>query len=94
MTMSKYATPPPSLSRLPVSMRSTTVPQHEAALPVDATDPLPALRAALGLLGQEALHPDKLATLLSRAIRDFDSSRIPRATNLRLPFAAVREETC
>ena len=68
--------------------------KHEAALPVDAADPLPALRAALRFLGQAAAHANNPATLLARAIREFDAHKIPRASNRRLPIAAVREETC
>ncbi len=52
-----------------------------AALPVDAGDPLPALRAAWAVLGQEASALDGIAgrdALLSAAAAAFDPARIPR----------------
>ena len=65
--------------------------KHEAALPGDAAAPLPALRTALGFLGQVAPNAGNPATPLARAVRKFDPRRIPRAI-FHLPFAAVREE--
>ena len=52
-----------------------------AALPVDAGDPLPALRAAWAVLGQEASALDGIAgrdALLAAAAAAFDPARIPR----------------
>jgi len=51
-----------------------------AAVPVDATDPLPALHAAWLALGQSETALDDAATpdaLLARALRHFDPRRIP-----------------
>lgn len=55
--------------------------KHEAALAVDAADPLPALRAALRFLGQPVPRSGSAAILLSQAARGFDAGRIPRAAS-------------
>jgi glutamyl-Q tRNA(Asp) synthetase len=85
----------PGYAHLPLAtgVNGCKLSKHEAALPVDAADPLPALRAALGFLGQAAPSAGTPATLLACAVREFDAHRIPCASNLRLPIAAVREET-
>ena len=52
-----------------------------AALPVDADDPLPALRAAWAVLGQDASALGGFAdrdALLAAAVAAFDPARIPR----------------
>ena len=52
-----------------------------AALPVDADDPLPALRAAWAVLGQDARVLEGFAdrdALLAAAVAAFDPARIPR----------------
>lgn len=52
-----------------------------AALAVDADDPLPALRAAWAVLGQDARVPEGFAerdALLAAAVAAFDPARIPR----------------
>ena len=57
-----------------------------ASLPVDAADPLPALRAAWAALGQDANALAGVASrdaLLAASIRAFDPARIPRG-----PFPA------
>lgn len=64
-----------------------------AALPVDATDPLPALRAAWRLLGQETAALADLRNvdaLLSRAVRDFAPQRLPKRASI--DFAALHNE--
>jgi len=61
-----------------------------AALPVDAADPLPALRVAWRALGQDPRTlPDagSVAVLLARAVENFEIARIPTADNL--PLAAL-----
>jgi glutamyl-Q tRNA(Asp) synthetase len=52
-----------------------------ASLPVDAADPLPALRAAWAALGQPGNALAGIANrdaLLAAAVREFDAARIPR----------------
>ncbi|MCL6711382.1 tRNA glutamyl-Q(34) synthetase GluQRS [Pseudomonas sp. R2.Fl] len=60
-----------------------------AALPIDAADPLPALRAAWTALGQPADHlpaSGGVTGLLRAAADEFVPERLPRQA--RLPFAA------
>src|SRR4249919_1278483 len=62
-----------------------------AAVPVDAADPLPALRAAWQALGQYEAAMADVATpdaLLARALRHFDPRRIPATPATTL--AAIR----
>jgi glutamyl-Q tRNA(Asp) synthetase len=54
--------------------------KRDQAHPVDPADPLPALRAALGFLGQAVPDGDDLHGLLAAAVRAFDPARIPRGT--------------
>ncbi|SOD50605.1 glutamyl-Q tRNA(Asp) synthetase [Pseudoxanthomonas wuyuanensis] len=64
-----------------------------AALPVDAADPLPALRAAWRLLGQDAAalaDARSVEALLARAVRDFDPQRLPKRASI--DFAAPHNE--
>ena len=75
--------PTPGYAHLPlvVDADGRKLAKSSAALPVDAADPLPALRAAFGFLGQEvdaiaaARTPD---VLLHRAVEAFDIARISR----------------
>lgn len=85
----------PTYAHLPLALGADgrKLSKHEAALPGDVAASLPALRTALGFLGQVAPNAGNPATLLARAVRKFDPRRFPRAT-LHLPFAAVREEIC
>lgn len=56
--------------------------KQSRAIPVDRTDPLPALRAALRFLGYSAAwidEPGKVSTLLTRASVFFDIAAIPRS---------------
>ncbi len=48
------------------------------ATPVDAADPLPALRAALAFLGQPAADAGSVGTLLAAAVSRWDRAAIPR----------------
>ncbi len=68
--------------------------KHEVALPVDARDPLPALRAALGFLGQPITSDASPRALLAHAVRHFDAHAIPRQSHHCASIAAVRKETC
>jgi glutamyl-Q tRNA(Asp) synthetase len=52
--------------------------KHDAAVPVDRRDPLPALRAALAFLGQPAVAAGSVDALLAAALCAFDPRRIPR----------------
>lgn len=64
-----------------------------AALPVDAADPLPALRAAWRLLGQDAAalaDAGSVDALLARAVRDFAPQRLPKRA--LIDFAALHNE--
>ncbi|GGK02520.1 tRNA glutamyl-Q(34) synthetase GluQRS [Luteimonas terricola] len=61
--------------------------KSSASLPVDAADPLPALRAAWHALGQDPHRlpaSASLAATLAAAVRGFDAGRIPRG-----PLAAT-----
>ena len=59
--------------------------KSHASMPVDATDPLPALRAALRFLGQPE-HPDchSVAALLRCAATSFDVAKIPASIPSRI----------
>lgn len=63
--------------------------KHDRARPVDAHDPLPALRAALAFLGQEMPAATHVAALLQAATGMFDVGAIP----VRMPaHAAMRKD--
>jgi glutamyl-Q tRNA(Asp) synthetase len=88
--------PHPRYAHLPLALGADArkLSKHEHALPVDAGDPLPALRAALGFLGQavsDARHP---SALLSAALRDFDAAKVPRTAAAPVPYAALRKDVC
>lgn len=68
--------------------------KHEAALPVNALDPLPPLRAALGFLGQDVTSARSPGRLLAYAARHFDAHAIRRKSDQYASIAAVRKETC
>ncbi|MFC5488039.1 tRNA glutamyl-Q(34) synthetase GluQRS [Dokdonella soli] len=86
----------PTYAHLPLALGEDRrkLSKHEAALPVEATDPLPALRAALRFLGQPVSDARHHAALLSHAVCEFDARRIPRVSIAPTPFAALRKETC
>ncbi|MEO7062820.1 MAG: tRNA glutamyl-Q(34) synthetase GluQRS [Dokdonella sp.] len=67
--------------------------KHEAAMPVDGRDPLPALSAALTFLGQPLAFGRDPAALLARAVQCFDARAIPRTGEAHRSIAAVRKET-
>ena len=83
--------PTPTYAHLPLALGADgrKLSKHEAALPVDARDPLPALRAALRFLGQAAAG-GSVDAVLRAALRDFDARRIPRAAAAPSAFAAAR----
>lgn len=88
--------PQPSYAHLPLALDAGghKLSKHEQSLPVDAEDPLPALRAALAFLGQATPQARNVVTLLSAALAEFDASRIPRAVSAPAPFAALRKDVC
>ena len=65
--------------------------KHDAALAVDAADPLPALRAALQFLGQPPAVVGSVGSVLDCALRVFDPCAIPRR-HLDA-FAAARNDS-
>ncbi|MFC4822225.1 tRNA glutamyl-Q(34) synthetase GluQRS [Dokdonella ginsengisoli] len=88
--------PQPEYAHLPLALGADgrKLSKHDRALPVDASDPLPSLRAALQFLGQPAPHARNVRTLLSAALAAFDPGRIPRTTAAPAPFAALRKDVC
>lgn len=83
--------PTPRYAHLPLVLdaEGAKLSKSQAALPVDGDDPLPALRLAWTALGQDARALEaagSVQALLARALREFDSSRIPRGP---VGFAAL-----
>ena len=87
--------PTPGYAHLPLALGADgrKLSKHEAALAVDATDPLPALRHALAFLGQTVPVANHVSGLLERATCDFDPHRIPPAAATPAVDAAMRKET-
>lgn len=88
--------PQPRYAHLPIALGADgrKLSKHEHALPVDANDPLPSLRAALHFLGQPVPPARNVQTLLCAALADFDAQRIARASSAPAPFAALRKDVC
>lgn len=86
--------PTPRYAHLPLAVDELgrKLSKHEQSLPVDAGDPLPALRAALGFLGQAMPQGGNVRTVLSRALDEFDRTRIPRTPCAPAPYAALRKD--
>jgi glutamyl-Q tRNA(Asp) synthetase len=85
----------PAYAHLPLALGrdGRKLSKHEAALAVDATDPLPALRAALAFLGQPVSNDRNVRTLLLSAARSFDPRSIARVAATPAAFAAARNAT-
>ena len=88
--------PTPRYLHLPLALDGNghKLSKSDAALPVDADDPLPALGAAWRSLGQDpaSLHEAAdLSSLLAASVASFVPSRLPRATSL--PAAALHNAT-
>lgn len=66
--------------------------KHERALAVDASDPLPALRAALAFLGQAVPAQRTVASTLAAALERLDVRSIPATAPAPASFAALRKE--
>ncbi|AVP98106.1 tRNA glutamyl-Q(34) synthetase GluQRS [Ahniella affigens] len=77
--------PQPGYLHLPLAVdaEGRKLSKSDAARPIDATNPLPSLRAALAFLGQDAVMADQPDAFLAEAVAQFDDKRIP-ATNTRL----------
>ncbi|KAB2901191.1 MAG: tRNA glutamyl-Q(34) synthetase GluQRS [Dokdonella sp.] len=71
--------PQPSYAHLPLVLdaQGRKLSKHEDARPVEAGAPLPALRAALRVLGQQVASAGSVADVLAHALRTFDAERIP-----------------
>lgn len=63
--------------------------KQDRARPVDASYPLPALRSALGFLGQNVPNCKNIDNFLQSAVDDFNVARIPRNNN---QYAAMRKD--
>ena len=90
------ALPTPRYLHLPLVLdaHGHKLSKSDSALPVRADDPLPALRAAWRALGQADAALDEshdVPTLLARAHRRFDPSRLPHRS--ALDFAALHNRT-
>jgi len=87
--------PQPAYAHLPLAVGADgrKLSKHEAALPVDACDPLTSLRAALRFLGQPEPDCSNVRMLLSAAARSFDPGGIPRTAAAPGAFAAARNAT-
>jgi glutamyl-Q tRNA(Asp) synthetase len=86
--------PTPAYAHLPLVLdaQGRKLSKSLAALPVDATDPLPALRAAWAILGQQPaalVHARSVAEWLAAAVRAFDPGRIPRGPRPPPPHDAA-----
>ena len=71
--------PTPRYLHLPLALdeHGRKLSKQDSARPVDADDPLPALRAALALLGQKVPRSSDLATFLHDAVAGFVPACIP-----------------
>jgi glutamyl-Q tRNA(Asp) synthetase len=86
----------PHYAHLPLALGADArkLSKHEHALPVDAADPLPALRAALAFLGQPVSDGRHPSALLSAALHEFDAAKVPRGAGAPAPYAALRKDVC
>ena len=83
--------PTPGYLHLPLALdeQGRKLSKHDGARPVDAADPLPALRAALAFLGQDIPRSAEVASFLGEAAAAFAPDRIPRSP---LAHAAMRKD--
>lgn len=84
----------PTYAHLPLVLANDgrKLSKQDRAVPVDASEPLPALRAALRFLGQQPSAAHHAHTLLSAATATFDPARIPRTQAIHPPYAAARKD--
>lgn len=75
---SLLALPQPAHVHLPLALDELgrKLSKHDQARPVDASDPIPALKSALAFLGQPVPAAVRVDTLLGDAIERFDLERI------------------
>lgn len=78
--------PTPRYRHLPLALdaQGCKLSKSEGACPVDAAQPLPALRRALGFLGVPTSDAGKPADLLAYALAHFDPARLPRGEGQRV----------
>lgn len=78
----------PEYAHLPVALnaRGEKLSKSTGAAAINRSDPLPAMRAALILLGlpERALRANKPGVLLAEALATFDSNKLPRAQSMAL----------
>ncbi|MCK9539034.1 tRNA glutamyl-Q(34) synthetase GluQRS [Dokdonella sp.] len=86
--------PTPAYAHLPLALDSGghKLAKHLASLPVDRTDPLPALAAALAFLNQPVPRATTPASFLAAALEHFDLTAVPRHNGMAPPFAAARKD--
>ena len=83
--------PTPDYCHLPLALDESgrKLGKQDRSRPVDADDPLPALRAALAFLGQRVPEGNRVDTILARAAEQFDRSIVP---STGVPNAAMRKD--
>jgi len=83
--------PIPRHAHLPLALdaQGRKLGKHDAALPVDAIDPLPVLHQALRFLGQDVPEAGTADRVLDEAARAFDARRIP---SVHGRFAAMQND--
>lgn len=89
MLQRKLNVPAPRYAHLPVLLddRGHKLSKSTAATPIDASDPLPALRLAWAALGQDPeilSGPLNKGTSLNLMLQTFEPGRIPRATGIKV----------
>jgi glutamyl-Q tRNA(Asp) synthetase len=86
--------PHPRYAHLPLALdrEGRKLSKQERSLPIDGTDPLPALRAGLAFLGQAVPAQQTVAGLLAAALAELDVRSIPAESRTPAPFAAMRKE--
>lgn len=78
--------PTPRYRHLPLALdaQGCKLSKSDGSCPVDAAQPLPALRRALGFLGVPASDAGQAADLLAHALAHFDPARLPRDEGQRV----------
>lgn len=78
--------PTPRYSHLPLALdaQGCKLSKSEGACPVDAAQPMPALRRALDFLGLPASDAGQPADLLADALAHFDPARLPHGEGRRV----------
>jgi glutamyl-Q tRNA(Asp) synthetase len=71
--------PTPAYVHLPLAIDGSgrKLSKHDSARPVDATEPVPALQAALAFLGQRVPSTTQVRDLLRQSVSRFDAGAIP-----------------